>query len=183
MTTPFAAISTRVPAGPVREKIEVAARLAMRFTDKAATIRKDPTLSPQGQIERIVRSELVAGFAGHYLQLKREVDRAIAAIAAETGGLRKRSTDLLGDGFSAAASPPKTRYYLRSLAPNERRQLAFKDDPLIQAAILEAPAFLSGVDAQIYSAVEQRAVEFGIWRAPWRAGGRSLCMGERRSGA
>jgi hypothetical protein len=142
----------------VARNIETALKLADRFQEKAAEVRSNAKLSEQGKREQLV---VVAanGFAQHYSQLRKEVDRALAGIAGEIGGLKKRAVELLSDGYSAELRR-EARGRLHMLSPNDRRRLALEtDDRLLQAAILEVSPFLAGLDPDIHAAVEQRLVE------------------------
>ncbi|MGJ0532416.1 MAG: hypothetical protein ACR65W_03935 [Methylocystis sp.] len=142
----------------VARNVETALKLADRFSEKAAEIRSNQKLSAQGKREELV---VVAskGFAAHYSQLRKEVDKALAGIAGEIGGLKKRAVELLSDGFSAELRR-EARGRLHMLTPNDRRRLALEtDDRLLQAAILEVSPFLAGLDPDIHAAVEQRIVE------------------------
>ena len=151
---------TRIPSGAppaVAKNIETALRLADRFHEKAAGIRSDANLSVQGKREQIL---VVAsnGFADHYGQLQKEAEKALAGIAGEIGGLRKRAVDLLGE-FPTGLQR-ETRDYLRSLNESERRRLVLEtDEPLILASVLGAPSFLSGLNSEMYGYAEQRVVE------------------------
>lgn len=149
----------RIPpdAAAVARNVETSFRLADRFKQKAIEIRSNEKLSAQGK-----REELAAlasgGFAGHWGQLQREADRALARIAGEIGGLRKRARDSLGE--FAAGMQREVRDYLRSLNDSDRRRLVIEtQDPLVLSSILAAPAFLSGLNAEIYDHVEARVVE------------------------
>jgi hypothetical protein len=138
--------------------VEAALKLADRFSEKAAEIRGNQKLSAQGKREELV---VVAskGFAAHYSQLRKEVEKALAGIAGEIGGLKKRAVELLSDGFSAELRR-EARGRLHMLSPSDRRRLALEtDDRLLQAAILEVSPFLAGLDPDIHAAVEQRLVE------------------------
>lgn len=138
--------------------IETMVRLSERFREKAAEIRANSRLSAQGKSEQVLAA-LSKGPAEHFAQLRREIEGARAGIAVEVGGLRKRAIELVGDGYGPELRR-EVRGYLRTLEPNERRRLAFEsEDRLIQASILEAPAFLCGLEEQAYSAIEQRVVE------------------------
>ncbi|MDP3553086.1 hypothetical protein [Methylocystis sp.] len=144
------------PAVP--RNIETAVRLSERFHEKAAEIRANTRLSAEGKAEQ-VRAALSTGFSDHLSQLRKEIGGARAGIANEVGGLRKRAVELVSDGYGPELRR-EVRGYLRTLEANERRRLAFEsEDRLIQASILEAPAFLSGLDEQAYSVIEQRVVE------------------------
>ncbi len=151
---------TRIPTSAppaVAKNIETALRLADRFHEKTAEIRSDANLSVQGKREQIL---VVAsnGFADHYGQLQKEVAKALTGIAGEIGGLRKRALDLLGD-FSAGLQR-EVRDYLRSLNESDRRRLVLEtDEPLVLVSVLNAPAFLSGLNSEMYGHVEQRVVE------------------------
>ncbi|WP_157055260.1 hypothetical protein [Methylocystis sp. SB2] len=158
---PYETILTRIPASApslVRETVEVVGRLVDRFREEVATIRRDASLSPVGRTEKI-RARFDGGYREHYSQLRGTADRALAGITAEIGGMRKRAVEMLSEG-STPALRHEVRQFLLSRDANERRRLAFKtEDRLMQAAILEAPAFLSGVDAEAYAVVEQKVVE------------------------
>lgn len=137
--------------------IETSLRLAERFHEKAAEIRRDEKLSAQGQREQIL---VVAsnGFAEHYGQLVKEADGALTGVASQVAGLRKRALDLQGD-FSAGLQR-EVRDYLRSLNESDRRRLVLEtDEPLVLVSVLNAPAFLSGLNSEMYGHVEQRVVE------------------------
>ncbi|MFO1126452.1 MAG: hypothetical protein U1E25_15000 [Methylocystis sp.] len=137
--------------------IETTLRLADRFREKAAEIRRDEKLSAQGQREQIL---VVAsnGFAEHYGQLVKEADGALTGVASEVAGLRKRALDVLGD-FSAGLQR-EVRVYLRSLNESDRRRLVLEtEEPLVLVSVLNAPAFLSGLNSEMYGHVEQRVVE------------------------
>lgn len=156
----------RLPANAppaVARNIETSLRLSDRFHEKATEIRGNDKLSAQGKREELV---VVAskGFAAHHSQLRKEIDKAIAGIAGEIAGLRKRSLDSLGE-FPTGLQR-ECRDYLRSLNESDRRRLVLETgDPLLLASILNAPAFLSGLNAEVFGHIEKRVVEsaFG-WR-------------------
>jgi len=142
----------------VARNIETALKLADRFTQKAEQIRSNEKLSAQGKREELV---VLAskGFAEHYGQLRKEVDKALTGIGGEIGGLKKRAVELLSDGYSPELRR-EARGRLHMLSPSDRRRLALEtDDRLLQAAILEVSPFLAGLDPDIHAAVEQRLVE------------------------
>lgn len=142
----------------VARNIETAVQLSGRFSEKAAEVRSNTRLSAEGKTEQ-VRAVLSGGFSGHFAQLRSEIDSALAGIAGEIGNLKKRAVELLTDGFSPELRR-EVRDRLQMLPPNDRRRLALEsDDRLIQASILEASAFLTGLDPQVHAAVEQRLVE------------------------
>ncbi|MGJ0426976.1 hypothetical protein [Methylocystis sp.] len=141
----------------VARNVETALKLADRFSEKAAEIRANEKLSAQGKREQLLVMAS-GGFAGHWGQLHREANRALAGIAGEIAGLRKRARDSLGE-FSASLQR-EVRDYLRSLNESDRRRLTIESqDPLVLSSILAAPAFLSGLNVEIYDHVEARVVE------------------------
>lgn len=147
------------PSAPpaVARNVETAFRLADRFKQKAIEVRSDEKRSVQGKREQLLVMAS-GGFAGHWGQLQREADRALTGIAGEIGGLRKRARDSLGE--FASGLQREVRDYLRSLNDNDRQRLVIEtQDPLVLSSILAAPAFLSGLNAEIYDHVEARVVE------------------------
>jgi hypothetical protein len=146
----------------VAKNVETALKLADRFQEKAGEVRSDAKLSAQGKREQLLVMAS-GGFAGHWGQLQREADRALAGIAGEIAGLRKRARDSLGE--FAAGLQREVRDYLRSLNESDRRHLVLEtEEPLLLASVLNAPSFLSGINAEVFGHVEQRVVEnaFGV---------------------
>jgi hypothetical protein len=74
--------------------------------------------------------------------------------------LRKRSIELLGDGYSSAHRREIRDRLFEMKDPAARRRFVLEtEDRLLQAAILELPHYASGLDAQIYDVIEQKVVE------------------------
>ncbi len=130
----------------LRDDIATAFKIVENFDTKARAIHADPTLSSTGRRERL-QQEAAKGPRDHLAQLKQKNRAAVASIAAR----RKALQPVVKDHSDPVAEMRRAelRTLLRGMSPAERNQLVFSGDRDIIEAIIDAPAALSGIDAEM----------------------------------
>jgi hypothetical protein len=147
--TLVARLSPRLGAD-VHNEVRLALCISATVAEKAAAIRSDARLSPEGHREQI-GAMLKKGPLAHLGQISSKFTKELDALKAE------RATFVIAiDPNNAVAEMQRqeARAHVRSLPEIERIRLATETrDPLLREAIATAPRELSGVPADIHTAV------------------------------
>ena len=140
-----------------RDIIETASALTERFQARLGEIKADSRYTAEGRKSE-ARELLSGGIGEHLNQLKATVENEAGVLAAHRAQLVLPpidKTDVLGEIQRA-----EVRTWLRSLPESERLTAALStEDKSIRDAIINAPAPLSGLNADIYNKVKANAIE------------------------
>jgi hypothetical protein len=150
----LARLPTKAPAR-VAEDITAAYRIATAFSAKAASVKADAGLSAIGKAAALEKV-LKGGPLDHLKQLRAHAAGEIMGLQAQRRVLRERA--LKDDSFDAALLG-ETRSYLRGLSHADRLKMIKGDDPLIKAAVITAPAFLSGLPDDLWNHISDAVTQ------------------------
>jgi hypothetical protein len=149
---------TRLPKGAPTiafDHIGNAFQLAQKAAAQISAIRADTNLSRAGQAVAIEKA-LTGGLLGHLQQIRADVDKRLSDAVGQRAVLRDRT--MKAQNFDALQKS-EARQMLSRMPADERRKMALSGDPLLTEAIMNAPAYLSGLDDEVYSRIATQAVE------------------------
>lgn len=142
-------LSPRLGAG-VRDEVRLAFGISATVAERAAAIRSDKRLSPDGHREKITQM-LAGGPLAHLGQISSKFTKELEALKAE------RDTFVIAidpNNVVAEMQRQEARAYVRSLPEIERLRLAVETkDAVIREAIATGSRELSGVPADVHTVV------------------------------
>lgn len=142
----------------LRAAYDAAIEAGTQFQQKAATLRKNDSLSEKGikdQLRRYATEEGLPLVAKNKLQATATIRRDIAARAAKMVPVEIDKTDIV-----AEMQRREIREAFRQMKPEQQiRILEANKHPEVVNAVLAAPNFLTGVPESVRKMTEERALE------------------------
>jgi hypothetical protein len=140
-----------------RHALRSAIMIANGFREKAAAIRADGRLSPEGQAEKLAELKTSTSTNGHLVQIRTQAQQQLNSIRAERetfkAAVLKRPDDPLTEmRFS------EIRTMLRGLPEADRMRLAMSGDPEITDAVALANPVLSGLPPIVHEGIVDKII-------------------------